>query len=236
MSDTSDSPEQYAGNARKLIEQTGILRTTQIICDLNLERDREQSTFESVLLAIAKDEPLATRVIQLANSAWFGGRVKVDSVDVAFGRLGNKDFYKAAMGAALRFGLGEGTESSRWWEHSESIAHLCEMVAQHLNPDLIEISFQAGLLRDCAVPLMTRHVTDYGYLADEALGFAPGSMEMETECNHMDHCTLGAVLFGDSEEDALRSEIARAFEVTVESTNDAVTELMRLYRLRQKSA
>jgi hypothetical protein len=32
-----------------LIEQTGILRTTQIICDLNLERDREQSTFESVL-------------------------------------------------------------------------------------------------------------------------------------------------------------------------------------------
>jgi hypothetical protein len=83
---------------------------------------------------------------------------------------------------------------------------------------------------------MTRHVTDYGYLADEALGFAPGSMEMETECNHMDHCTLGAVLFGDSEEDALRSEIARAFEVTVESTNDAVTELMRLYRLRQKSA
>lgn len=290
MSPPPDGPGSPAESARLLIERTGILSRTQIIADLNTERDREQSTFEKILADIARDQPLATRVIQLANSAWFGGRVKVDSVAVAFGRLGTKDFYKAAMAAALRFGLGEGGDHSKWWQHSESIAHLCEMAAQQINPDLIETAFQAGLLRDCAVPLMSQHVTDYAYLADEALGFAPASVEMEVECNQTDHCTVGAALaaawkfpevhqgviqhhhartlagmkspegrqvlalvlfaervdgwskepdtvcFATPEEDALRSEMARAFSVSTQTIDDTMTEMLRLYHLRQSHA
>lgn len=290
MSPPADGLDPSQNHAIQLIERSGILARTQIIADLNVERDKDQNTFEKLLAEIANDEPLATRVIHLANSAWFGGRVKVESVEVAFGRLGIKDFYKAAMAAALRFRLDEATEHSKWWQHSETIAHLCEMVAQHLNPELVEPAFQAGLLRDCAVPLMIKHVADYSYLANEALGFASASIEIETECNQTNHCVVGTelvaawkfpqthraavqshhaqslsgaktpeakqtlavvlmaervegwskipdtVFFAGPEEDALRSEIARAFAITTETVDDTMAEMLRLYRLRQSHA
>jgi len=66
------SPPANEANALQLIEHTGILARTQVITNLNVERDKEQSTFEKILAEIARDKPLATRVIQLANSVWFG--------------------------------------------------------------------------------------------------------------------------------------------------------------------
>lgn len=194
MNDSSASNSGAQQIVTQLFERTGILSRAQIIADLNVEKGREQSTFENVIAAIQQDAPLAQRVIFLANSAWFGGRVKVDKVDVAFGRLGTTDFYKASVAGALRFHLGDGSENDRWWQESESIAHVCEMTALQLNPNLVEAAFFAGLFRDCAVPLMSKHLTDYSYLAEEALGFSPGSVEIEIECNQTDHCSIGAEL------------------------------------------
>lgn len=182
--------------AMKLIEQSGALGRAGIIADLNVEKDKEQSTYEQVIASIQRDEALTKRVLHLANSAWFGGQVKVNKVADAFGRLGVKDFYKASVAASLRFHLGDGAENDRWWDASESVAHLCEMTAQQLNPGLIEPAFFAALFRDCAVPLMRKHVTDYAYLADDALGFDAASVEVETECNQTDHATVGSLLVG----------------------------------------
>lgn len=180
--------------AAQLLEKSGVLERAKIIADLNREKASEQSTFEGVIAAIQNDEPLARRVIFLANSAWFGGNVKVNKVDEAFGRLGTTDFYKASVAAALRYHLGDGDEQSLWWQESETVAHVCEMTAQQLNPALAEAAFFAGLFRDCAVPLMSKHVVDYAYLVGDALGFSPGSVEIETECNQTDHCTVGAAI------------------------------------------
>ncbi len=194
---TDASNASFAGPelvARKLLEQSGVLKRAAIIADLNVEKDKEQSTYEQVIASIQRDEPLTKRVLHLANSAWFGGQVKVNKVADAFGRLGVKDFYKASVAASLRFHLGDGAENDRWWDATESVAHLCEMTAQQLNPDLVEHAFLAALFRDCAVPLMRKHVTDYAYLADDALGFDPASIEVESECNQTDHATVGSAL------------------------------------------
>ena len=49
------SPPANEANALKLIERTGILAQMQIITDLNVEQDKEQSTFERILAEIAHD-------------------------------------------------------------------------------------------------------------------------------------------------------------------------------------
>jgi hypothetical protein len=41
---------------------------------------------------------------------------------------------------------------------------------------------------------MRQQLTDYSYLAEEALGLSPTILEMERECNQTDHCTVGAAL------------------------------------------
>jgi HD-like signal output (HDOD) protein len=184
-------PDQVAA---KIIEKSGVLTRAAIIGDLNVEKEREQSTYEHVIAAIQRDAPLTQRVLHLSNSAWFGGRVKVNKVEDAFGRLGVKDFYKVSVAAALRFHLGDGAENERWWQESESVAHVCEMTAQQLNPALVESAFFAGLFRDCAVPLMRKHVPDFSYLVNDAMGFDPASVEVEFECNQTDHATAAALL------------------------------------------
>lgn len=194
MNESSANSTGAQAVAMQLLQKSGVLERAQIIADLNAEKLNEQSTFQQVIAAIQADEPLAKRVIHLANSAWFGGNVKVNKVAEAFGRLGTTDFYKASVAAALRYHLGDGQESSLWWQESETIAHVCEMTAFQLNPALVEAAFFAGLFRDCAVPLMARHVVDYAYLVQDALGFSPGSIEVELECNQTDHCTVGAAL------------------------------------------
>lgn len=194
MNESSDTNSGAQQVAKQFLEQTGILKRAQIIADLNVEKGKEETTFDDVIAAIQDDAPLAERVIFLANSAWFGGRTKVDKVDVAFGRLGTTDFYKASVAAALRFHLGDGAGNDCWWQESETIAHLCQITAQQLNPNLVEAAFFAGLFRDCAVPLMSKHLTDYSYLAQDALGFAPSSVDIELECNQTDHGTVGAAI------------------------------------------
>lgn len=194
MSGSSGQPVGVHSVASQLLENSGVLAAAQIIADLNVEKSKDQSTFENVIAAIERDQPLAKRVIFLANSAWFGGNVKVNRVHEAFGRLGTTDFYKASVAAALRCHLGDGDEQSRWWQESETTAHIAEMTAQQLNPDLVEAAFFAALFRDCAVPLMVKHLPDYSYLAADALGFSPESVEIEVECNQTDHCTVGAAI------------------------------------------
>jgi HD-like signal output (HDOD) protein len=194
MNATNTSPGGPDQVAAQLIERAGVLPRAHIIADLNAEKGREQSTYEQVIRSIQLDAPLTKRVLHLANSAWFGGRVKVNKVEEAFGRLGVQDFHKVSVAAALRFHLGDGVENDRWWEASETVAHLCEMTAQQLNPALVESAFFASLFRDCAVPLMRKHVPDFSYLADDAMGFDPGSVEVELECNQTDHGTVGAAV------------------------------------------
>lgn len=184
-------PDQVAAG---IIEKSGVLARAAIIADLNAEKEKDQSTFDQVIASIQRDAPLTHRVLHLANSAWFGGLVKVSKVEDAFGRLGVRDFYKVSVAAALRFHLGDGAENERWWQESESVAHLCEMTAQQLNPALVEAAFFAGLFRDCAVPLMRKHVLDFNYLVDDAMGFDPTSVEVELECNQTDHAIVGALL------------------------------------------
>jgi HD-like signal output (HDOD) protein len=275
-----------------LLQSSGVLGATQIIPHLHAELAKDESTFAPILSAIALDRPLSQRVIDISNSAWFGGRMKSDTVEVAFGRLGVADFYKVVVSATLRYHLGNSDQPDfkRWWTQSETTARLAELLAPHLDATLVEPSFFIGLLHDCAVPLMAKHVPDFSYLVDGALGFQPEGIEMEQECNQFTHCDVGAALitawqFPDAYAEAVRfhhrqtlellsddrarrllailllakridywcknelpaeftagaehglgSEIANAFRLTRGQLSDVLTEMTRLYRLRQSHA
>jgi HD-like signal output (HDOD) protein len=182
--------------AAVIIDRSGALARTQVIPALQRQRGNIERSFEPIVRQISAYAPLSNRILHLANSAWFGGGMKVQTVEEAFRRLGVNDFCKAALAGALRYGLTHPAraDDEAWWQHSETVAHLGEMVSQHLQPDLMEAAFQAGLLHDCAVPLLRRGVADYEYLAKDALAHGPEGIEMERACNGTDHATLGAAL------------------------------------------
>jgi len=220
-----------------LIDQSQILSATQVIPQLHDELANEESTFETILAAIRNDAPLARRVIDLANSAWFGGRLKVDTVEVAFGRMGVDDFYKVVVAAALRFHLGaESARMKKWCAQSETTARLSDLLAQNLDAALLKPAFLLGLLHDCGVPLMARHVPDYSYLLDDAIGHAPSAIEMESDCNQINHCEVGAALveawkFPKCYSGVIRHHHGQTLE---SSTNDEERRLLAILLLAKR--
>lgn len=180
--------------ADAFVASTGILDRTGIIGALNLESASPDPEYSEIIKLIEADENLTSKLLKVANSAWFASSMKIDSVRTAFTRLGLKDFYSVALTAALRVGLGEGSEQAKVWQHADMVARMAEIVAQHLAPDLVDDAFLLGLLHDAAVPLMARELMDYCYLVDDAIAHDHSSVEMEYECNEMSHCEVGYVL------------------------------------------
>ncbi|HXG48363.1 MAG TPA: HDOD domain-containing protein [Methylomirabilota bacterium] len=183
-----------ANPASTFVAKTDILERTRLIPQMNQELAKDEPTFDDVLAQLRRDEGLAARVLAIANSAWFAGRLKVDTLEVAFGRMGSQDFYRAVLAAVLRGNLGEGTEQNRWWQHADVTSGCCQMAAQLVAEPLLEKAWLTGLLHDCAVPLMARTVPDYSYLCEEALTYSPTIVATEQDCNQLDHCEVGAAL------------------------------------------
>lgn len=193
MSETA-SAGVPANPASTFLVKTGILERTGLIPQMNQEMAKDEPTFDDILGQLRRDDSLAGRVLGIANSAWFAGRLKVDTLEAAFGRMGSKDFYRAVLAAVLRGNLGEGSEQNRWWQHADVTSSCCQMAAQLVAEPLLEKAWLTGLLHDCAVPLMARTVPDYIYLSEEALTYSPTIVGTEQDCNQLDHCEVGAAL------------------------------------------
>ncbi len=220
---------------RAILSQSQVLGATRILPALNAEMAKEEGQLDAILAQIHQDPVLARRVIDVANSAWFGGTVKADTVAVAFQRLGLDEFYQVTVAAVLHFHLSSGAspEFARWWNESETTARIGELLAQLLDPTLLKPSFFLGLLHDCAVPLLLRHVPDYSYLAADAFGVAPAGIEMEMECNQFTHCEVGAALstfwqFPPEYAEVIRHHHGQTLEVLASSREQRLAAILHL--------
>ena len=194
MSATGASPDPELKPAQEFIQRIGILKRTAIIPLINAEMASGQSTFENVMAAIRNDPLMSQRVIDVSNSAWFGGRLKVDTIEEALLRMGVKEFYNVVIIAALKAGLGQGRGQASWWAHVETVARDCELMARCLSREQMMPAFLAGLLHDYAVPFMARVLDGYLPYAEGALACTPAVIEKENQRFKMNHCTVGAVL------------------------------------------
>ncbi|HAM73955.1 MAG TPA: hypothetical protein DCM86_20185 [Verrucomicrobiales bacterium] len=193
------APQQGLTEAEKkveeLIERSGILARTRVITSLNERFGQVDCAQEELIRQVEADKELVAKLMVVANSAWFGSRTKITKVDEAFGRLGLTEFYNAVVVSVLRLALGEtGPVCGAYWGHVEVIGHMGEIAAQHLAPGLEPQAFLLGLLHDVAVPMMSRHVTDYAYLVDDALSSNPASPDTEIECYGFNHAQVSMAL------------------------------------------
>ena len=194
MSMTGASHDPCLKPAQEFIQRIGLVKRTAIIPLLNAEMASGQSTFESVMAAIRSDPLMSQRVIDVSNSAWFGGRLKVETTEEALLRMGVKEFYHVVIIAALKAGLGQGRGQANWWAHVENVARDCELMARCLSREHMLSAFLAGLLHDYAVPFMARVIDGYDSCAQDALACTPDVIEKENQRFGFNHCTVGAAL------------------------------------------
>ncbi len=164
--------------------------------------ESKESSREELIRCISLDQSIAAKVLQTINSAYFGLKQKVSSLEVAVGLLGDQEVHDIAIlcsaSSVLRTTLGGyGVLAEQFWLHSVSTAIASRLIADHCRPEKREVAFVAGLLHDIG-KMALKHL-----VAESNLNFSqdpdrddilPKFHSKETDAFGFDHCAIGYFL------------------------------------------
>lgn len=135
-----------------------VVKARQVMADPN-------SSFKDLADLFEKDQALATKVLRLANSAYYGLSGKVSSIQHASVLLGHQTLGElitmtgtsSLMGSNLE---GYGLESGDLWLHSLAVALGSRLISREKAPDLADDAFMAGLIHDSGKLILDRHLLE----------------------------------------------------------------------------
>lgn len=131
---------------------------------LKLMRDPD-SDIREITEALNWDPGLVVRLLGTVNSAAFGLRREVTSVQHAATILGHSKLEQLVLTIAVKESLPtgrvEGFDPNRYWNSAFFRASLARAIAERLHPAEQASSFTAGLLQDMAIPLLAHAREDY---------------------------------------------------------------------------
>ncbi|MDJ0721882.1 MAG: HDOD domain-containing protein [Desulfobacterales bacterium] len=146
---------------------------------------------------LESDQAIATKVLKLANSAYYGLCGKVSSIRHASSMLGFKALGQlismvgtsAVLGKTLQ---GYDLDSAGTWRHSLMAASASRIIALGKNPALESDAFSAGLIHDVGKLVLDRHVdkrkSDFERLTE---GGRNSMLVAEQRILGLDHAEIG---------------------------------------------
>ena len=135
-----------------------VFKARQIISDPDSEMSELADLLES-------DQAIATKVLKLANSAYYGLSGKVSSIRHASSLLGYNALGQliSMVGGAAVLGKtleGYDLDSAGTWRHSLMAASASRILATRKTPDLEGDAFSAGLIHDVGKLVLDAYVMD----------------------------------------------------------------------------
>jgi len=139
---------------KQRIEKLGQLPTLpQVVQKIVTMIDRPETSAEGLGRLIEKDQVLSAKVLQLANSPFYGFPARIASVSHAVVVLGLNVVKGLTLGATV-FDMMKAAGMDELWRHSLGVAMVAHVLATrvgHKNPEEL---FVAGLLHDLGKVVM----------------------------------------------------------------------------------
>jgi len=123
------------------------------------------SDFRDLAKVIETDQAIVSRILKIANSAYYGAVGRVASVQQASVVLGVKTLQELLTLACASGLLGQELEgyelaAGDMWQHSLAVAAASRMIAERDHPALAEDAFSAGLIHDCGKLILNPYVNE----------------------------------------------------------------------------
>ncbi len=162
------------------------------------ELRREDPSFQRIADTISHDVGMATKVLQLANSAFMGTSGRVSSLSQALTLVGLDNVRTLVLSVHV-FSQFEGNGNVRThlpclWDHSIAVSHLAQKIASAESGSklLLEECFTAGLLHDVGkLVLLAELSRETLPLYTKSSGESSGSEREHLGCTHAE---VGAYL------------------------------------------
>ena len=120
---------------------------------------------ESLCTIIQSDPAITAKLIMIANSALYRGQAQIESLQQAVVRLGLETTRKQVMTYAVKE-LFQGRTSvmkshmQKLWKHSQHVACMCRLMANHLQGFDVEQAQLAGLIHDLGEVAILQYAQD----------------------------------------------------------------------------
>ncbi len=123
------------------------------------------SSFKELADILETDQAIATRVLKLSNSAYYGMGGKVSSIQHASVVLGHKTIGElmtmAGTSGLLANTLQEyGMDAGDMWRHSLGVAYGSKIIANKKNPELANDAFATGLIHDSGKLILDQYILE----------------------------------------------------------------------------
>jgi putative nucleotidyltransferase with HDIG domain len=182
---------------------------------------------------IRKDPALAQRILRLANSPLYGGKVKISSISQSIVRLGMARLRTTIMIAATGDVYPQSDpHARRMWEHSLAVAYISFWLSEILGLGSPEDAFIAGMLHDVGkVVIYRQQPKSYGDLLSQAVENSTRFYPLEhSRLKFCSHESVGALVGRKWDLAPEIVEVIR-FHHEIETNPDCVTENKKLVAL-----
>jgi len=158
------------------------------------------ASLEDVGETLSKDQGLTTRILSLANSAYYGLQSEVQSVPRAAAVLGMGEIRNIVLalgvnGLTVKYDMPKDFSLGEYWKHQFFVAMIAKELSHMTafgNPDNM---FTVGLLHDIGKLIMAmRCPDDWQAIYDMAEADEMSDVEAEDEYWGLDHAVVGSLV------------------------------------------
>lgn len=161
--ETSTEKQLCDQDVKKFMARVKELPTLPVIVTriMQIAKD-ENSSAKDLGIMISKDQAIASRVLRLANSAFYGYSRTITSIPQAVVVLGFNTVKSLALSASVFAVLSRedsrvSFDREQFWLHAVGCAKACELLARQVRYADPETAFVAGLLHDIGKVVLDRH-------------------------------------------------------------------------------
>lgn len=187
---------------RKTIESITSLPTLPMVADrISRLLENPQTTAEEIGKAITVDQSLASKVLKLVNSAFYGFPGKISTITHAIVILGFSTIKNIVLTTSI-FEAFRRTGRSRdnfkiedFWYHSIACGAACQSIAKHIGFEQVETCFIAGLVHDIGKTILCHYTPDeFAQIIEKSLGENRLFYDVERELFDITHAEIGSIL------------------------------------------
>jgi HD-like signal output (HDOD) protein len=158
-----------------------------------------KSGFKEIAEVIERDQAIAAKVLQVANSAYYGLSGMVSSIHQATVVLGHKTLEQLITMVSATSLLGSHLKGYRMgsgvlWKHSLSVALCSRAISKDRAPALENDAFSVGLIHDAGKLALDKYLLERKQQVDQALKKGHTFLEVEKQALGFDHTELASDL------------------------------------------
>ena len=181
--------------ALTLINNVKIPSPPQLLLDLKNELELLNPSIKKITHLVSRDIGLASKLIKILNSPFYGLEVEVTSIEHAISLLGLEKFKNIILQPAYHQALNQSIKGfERISEHSHNIGLIAEIIAKELETNQHGLFYLAGLFHDVGALILALNYPDYAELEDKN-SLHPITLPLwEKEKYQVSHAAIGVLL------------------------------------------